>query len=256
MKYYKIKEGIAIYFFLFCVLAAIMSISLAACENTIIKTWWVDEDNENDPDYVAIIKDIPIMVYQTIVEEKIIYETIYEQLPPEIKYEYVYVDRPLPPEVLLQHINISDIQFVIFAGESVEFNGPPGTSANTALTEQEKKRNTSIIDYFADKLYEDERYFAIFHGHANSITGEKDEIQELERISASRAADTVEELYDVYKEKNYGDPDALNDRVTSRGYGGGMSMSSSTSSYAGLNRRVEAILFTIETDKVLRDMGR
>ena len=208
------------------------------------------------------------MIYETIVEEKIIYETIYEVIKeivieryPEyvnISGETIYVDKPLPPEMLLQHINIIDIQFIIFAGESVEFNGPPGSDGKTALTSQEKKTNESIINYFADELKEDDKeYFVIFHGHANMITGTQEEALELEILSTSRAAAAAEKLFSVYEYAGYGDPDVdLANRVTTKGYGGGRSISGSISSYSGLNRRVEAILFTIETDEVLSDLGR
>lgn len=234
--------------------AAFICICFSTCENPIMEKWW-----EKEPEYVAIIKEVPKLIYETIIQEKIVYETVYEQLPPEIKIEYV--DRPVPPEILLQHIDIIDIQFIIFAGESIVFNGEPGREgapAATALTPQEKKTNVSIIEHFAHELGDStQKYFAIFHGHANLITGSEEEAKELEFISTTRANDVVRELKEVYEEDGYGDAEAdLSGRITSKGYGGELSISSSISSYAGLNRRVEAILFKIETEKVKNDTAK
>ncbi|MCL2209855.1 MAG: hypothetical protein FWC19_07305 [Treponema sp.] len=241
-------------FFLSAVMIILSCIYFTTCENPIMEKWW-----EEELEYIAIIKEVPVFIYETIIQEKTIYETVYVQLPPEI--QIVYVDKLVPQEVLLQYINILDIQFIIFAGESIEFNGPPGREgapSTTALTNQEKKTNESVISYFAEELSRNDRNcFAIFHGHANLLTGTAEEALELEFISTSRAEDVVRELKEVYEEEGYGDAKTdLENRVTAKGYGGEMSISSSTSSYAGLNRRVEAILFMIETEKVAADTAK
>jgi len=243
-------------------------IYFTTCENKILKSWWDEnEPAEEDFDYVTIIKDVPILIYETIVEEIKIYETVYETIKeivvesyPEYIYipgETIYIDKPLPPEVLLQYINILEIQYIIFAGESVEFNGPPGEFASTALTNQEKRNNSSIVEYFTEELGKKDDYFTILHGHANMITGTAEEAADLEDLSISRAVAVQKAIYDEYKEREFGDPDIdLDKRVTTKGYGGGKSVSGSLSSYAGLNRRVEAILFTVEVEEVKPDKGR
>lgn len=248
-------------FFLPVLFILFTGIFITACENKIFGSWW-EEPEEYDFDYVAIMKDIPIFIYETIIEERIVYETVYEIIEkivvekyPEYIYvpgDTVYIEKPLPPEILLQHINISDIQFVIFAGESTGFNGPPGVSGGTALTPQEIKTNTAIIKYFAEEL-KDKKYFAIFHGHANKITGSAAEALELESISTKRAEAVKTAVFSEYGTNAKND---LENRVSTRGYGGGRGLSGSNSSYAGLNRRVEAILFTIETVKVEQDKSR
>ncbi|GBU29488.1 hypothetical protein R84B8_03055 [Treponema sp. R8-4-B8] len=88
-------------------LIAFVSIYFTACQNQIIETWWKEE-----PDYIPLYKYIPQVTYDTIVQEKIVYQTVFEQLPPETVYETVYVDKPvyqivyekLPPEVIYEQL--------------------------------------------------------------------------------------------------------------------------------------------------------
>lgn len=257
---------------------------LTTCEgfhNEIISTWW--QNDEDDLDYVAIIKDVPLLVYETIVEEKIIYETIYEIIEktvieyyPEYIYipgETIYIEKPLPPEVLMQHINIEDIQFIIFAGESIEFNGEPGhfdaagiwVNGNTKLSSQEIKTNISIVDYLAEQLHTNQNYFLILHGHANPVDNIKEANDELNFISYSRASSVQDAVsYTYFNDTEVPHPippmedpnKELTGRMTAKGYGGGRNLSGPSSTYAGLNRRVEAILFTVETEKVNSDTQR
>jgi len=96
-------------------LIAFVSICFTACENMIIKTWWVKEEPEK-PNYITLLKYIPEVTYDTLIEEKVVYETVFVQLPPETVYETVYVDKyiekpvyqivyeQLPPEVIYQVI--------------------------------------------------------------------------------------------------------------------------------------------------------
>jgi len=89
-------------------LIVFVSICFTACENQIINKWWVEEE-----DYVALLKNIP-GTYDIVIKEKIVYETIFKQLPPETVYETVYVDKPvyqivyeqLPPEVIYQTVEV------------------------------------------------------------------------------------------------------------------------------------------------------
>jgi len=76
-------------------LIAFVSICFTSCENFIISQWWEDE-----PEYIPLLKYIPQVTYETMIQEKIVYQTVFQQLPPEIITEYVYVQ--LPPEVLIK----------------------------------------------------------------------------------------------------------------------------------------------------------
>jgi len=92
-------------------LIAFAAVCFAACnmENPIIEKWWVEpKPKAEEPEYVALFKYIPQVSYETIVQEKIVYETVFVQLPPETIIETVYVDKPvyeiiyeqLPPEII------------------------------------------------------------------------------------------------------------------------------------------------------------
>jgi len=254
---------------IFFALALILLVcaNFTTCQNPIIEKWWVD-DAEEDFSYVAIIKDVPYLVYQTIVEKEYIYETVYQTLVVEIPViQTEYVDRPIPPEIMMQYIDIIGIDFVIFAGNGISYNSDahnantlPGcnhlASNGTNLTDEEKAYNDAVIkDMVIDlKLHDglhpapdNEKYFVILHGHANPVTYTAAETAELAAISSARADAVAAELNAKYG-GNLGDGGEK--RMTTRGYGGGRNISGSGSAYASLNRRVEVILFTVNTSAV------
>jgi hypothetical protein len=91
------------------------AICFTTCDmgNPIMEKWWVEpEPKEEEPEYIPLTKNIPIVsyetIYKTIIDKEIQYETIFVSLPPEIVYETVYVDKPvyeivyeqLPPEII------------------------------------------------------------------------------------------------------------------------------------------------------------
>jgi len=79
----------------------------AACSNPIMEKWWV-QAKEPEIEYVPIVKMIPEVSYQVIIQHEMVYQTIFVQLPPEVIhdtivetqtiYEKVFVQ--LPPEVI------------------------------------------------------------------------------------------------------------------------------------------------------------
>ena len=224
-----------------------LCVILSSCYNPIMEKWWLEEDD--DPDYIAILKNVPLFVYETIVETEYIYETVYMQLPLEI--QTIYVDKPVPPEVLLQHITINNIEFIVFAGNSDEYNGPPGIGASTSLTIQEKNANDKIVDNTVSYLKSNSNDLVILHGHANITLLPEDpgynaEIQEIMVLSYARAMSVRDVILNEYTEGAAPQLELI-ERMTAKGYGGGMNYYGSSSIYSGLNRRVEVISFTIET---------
>ena len=255
----KIKNA----FYIFGLAFAFLCFSTCDFENPIIRQWWEEEQEEQGYNYVAIIKDVPLLIYETIIEKEFIYETIIQQLPPEIITEYVYIDRPLPPEILLQHIDIIAIDFIIFSGDQIKYNSPAISPATSNVTLQEQNTNNDIVGQIVADLIENEEYFLILHGHANAITGSLQEASELAQISNKRAESVQDAIAWVYNGNNLlpGTNPPQNTeieemypshelamRITTRGYGGGRSIAGSSTTYAGLNRRVEAILFKVSTE--------
>jgi len=274
----KIKNAVFILIILVC-----FSFTTCNVDNPIISTWWTEEDIESDFNYVAIIKDVPLLIYETIVEDHYIYETveniIYETVYVDTPGETIYIERPLPPEILLQHIDIKAIEFIIFSGDQTKYNWSAHPPAISHLTHQEQTTNNKILQEMLTDLEMNNDYFLILHGHANPITGTAAETLELSEISTARAESVrdaigwvsengVPDCYDPSVGINpqgppnlvTSDPDdddnfpemskehELYGRITTKGYGGGRNIAGSSATYAGLNRRVEMILFTVSTD--------
>jgi outer membrane protein OmpA-like peptidoglycan-associated protein len=110
----------------------------------------------------------------------------------------------------------------------------------------------------ASALAEHDEYMIILHGHANPTktkgqAGYEEEIQELKDLSEARARTVGAELNKSFKKTMGTDIYVYNDgnsypRVTVTGYGGEKTLAMTSSSYASLNRRVEMILLTIDTE--------
>jgi len=94
-------------------LIAFVSICFTACENQIINKWWVDKTEPEEQEYVPLVKIIPIN-YDTVIEDKTVYQTVFVKLPPQTVYETVYVDKPvyqivyeqLPPEIIYKTVEV------------------------------------------------------------------------------------------------------------------------------------------------------
>ena len=243
------------------------------CDNPVINKWWVEE--EPDYDYVALIKDIPYLIYETIIEEQIIEKIVREEIiitveMPQIIVEYVEVEKPVPPEILMQYIDIIGIEFVLFSGDATEYNGLHGAHGSTDLTPQEQRTNNEIVLDMVKELNDHPEYFLILHGHANPVLNTRSETDELIQISTARAASVRDAVAAVYTNGDgelpgiydppstlppshnipvMPSPHPLEKRMTTKGYGGERNMAGPSSSYAALNRRVEAILFTIRSER-------
>jgi outer membrane protein OmpA-like peptidoglycan-associated protein len=243
-----------------------------------MEKWW-----EEDPFYVPIIKTLPPEeIYKTVVNTVYIYEKIYEQLPlgiitqdvtdgailayiatipPETLFQNLtdaqkqYIKEKIPPEVIiqqlpqqiiLQSISIVDIEYIIFSGDATTYNANSPTSGGTSLTSQERATNDDIVNVLAQMLRNAD-YMLILHGHANPVTGTLAEASQLDQISLARANAVKTKLETIY---SGGVP--LDTRITTKGYGGVRTVSTTgTSSTSSLNRRVEAILFTIDTTSMI-----
>ena len=90
---------------------------LASCDmtNPIMEKWWEEKPKKDEEsEYIALIKNVPQVSYETIIKEKIVYQTVFVQLPPETVYETIYVDKPiyeyiyiqLPPEVIYETVEV------------------------------------------------------------------------------------------------------------------------------------------------------
>lgn len=85
---------------------ALLCVIFTTCDNPVMKKWWVEDDTE-DYYYVPIMKLVPEIYYEQIIQDRIVYETVYEKvvelLPAEIIYQYIYVE--LPPKVIYEIVH-------------------------------------------------------------------------------------------------------------------------------------------------------
>jgi len=153
--------------------------------------------------------------------------------------------REFSPDEAFQILDVVTIHYVIFAGEQLEFNNPiPGMGGSSMLTPPQVQFNASIIDIAAEMLLDRPQYRVILHGNANPVLHTAEERIQLAQISLTRANNTAAALADAFTTKG-GDITNLMGRMRTVGYGGGLTISDPL--HADLNRRVEVIIFTVET---------
>jgi len=205
-----------------------------------------------DEQIKEIIQNLPpeiLLEYLTDVQIKYIVES----MPPEMMIQYLteeqvkYIIEQQPPHKILQSIKIINIEYIIFSGNSEEYNGPPGPGAATNLTSQERASNDRIIASMAEMLADNPGFLVILHGHANPVLFTPEELAELDQISRSRANAVKDVLEERFLVISGGIPIDSERRVSAVGYGGGNNISLPEGTYAGLNRRVEVILFEIQS---------
>jgi hypothetical protein len=204
-----------------------------------------------DDDINKYIKEHTKEVLEIIKKDpnwKEILKEIIKDIPPEDLVTYLtddqikYIIQQQPPQIILQTLKIIDIEYIIFAGNADQYNGPPGAGGNTPLTAQEKSSNDVSVSGIAKALKDHPDYLIMLHGHANPTTlNDPDEIGDLMKLSVNRAKAVEAELRKQYKAIN-GGTDIPDSRVTVSGYGGEKNLFGQNTAYTALNRRVEMIL--------------
>jgi hypothetical protein len=206
---------------------------------TVYQTIYETITREPDEDEIkAIIRQLPPdVIVNYLTDDQI--QVIKELIPPQV------IIQQLPPQVWLESITIVDIEYIIFSGDAKIYNDKSPTPGGTSLTTQEKATNDDILSAMAEMLRNTD-YMLILHGHANPVQNTPQEALELTQLSLDRANSVRDRLESVYA-----GTEPLDKRITTKGYGGERNVSvSGSSAYSSLNRRVEAILFTINTEPV------
>lgn len=194
---------------------------------------------------------IEIILEHFITEEHIRY--IIQKLPPEVLYEYLteeqikFIVQKQPPEMILQQMTIIGIEYILFSSDADVYNAN-SPNFESSLSVAEKNTNDHIVSLMAGALADNPEYLLIIHGHASPTVFSEEEKQALERLSLNRANSVAKKLREIFQD-NSGEP--INEsRVSIVGYGGENNLSVPSTTYAGLNRRVEMILFKIDTIKM------
>jgi hypothetical protein len=265
------------------------SIGITTCENPIMERWWQEEDPE------VIFVTVPGPPGETVIVPGpapdpeiitlIVIDKVVEVIK-EIEYIYITVIDPevIPSESLHEHLQIVNIDFIIFSGSQHQYNAGPIPEWGTDLTATERTRNDNIVALMARTLYEhyvlykrsndvsrsdyivdkDDPdftrfpFFLILHGHANPVDNTPSETAQLEELSINRARAVEEELrYLFFTDPTLTDPYILPadlmKLITTEGYGGRMTVNDPYEpAYTALNRRVEMILFTLTEEPIVR----
>ena len=175
-------------------------------------------------------------------------------------------------EAIFQTLRPITTEFIIFAGGTAIYNGgpsfgPPLETPNpggSLLTVQQEETNDNILLYIARLLRDNEAYWVNLHGHANPIAFDDGERDELMALSLTRATAVHEKLKGLFIVESGLDltgcifplmtctcPACRNfeKRARSSGYGGEHLQMTNVGPNTFLNRRVEVIIFAINTER-------
>ena len=146
------------------------------------------------------------------------------------KTEYVEVVRTLPPEEIIKRITISSVEFILF--------GPDIGRYNIGIDHDAQGLNELVLNSIAQSLKENPDFRVRVEGHANPVTTDPNEADELMALSAMRANNIAEEL------RKRGVPD---DQMIIVSFGGTRTVTSDHDIW-NRNRRVELIVIKVDTD--------
>jgi hypothetical protein len=155
-------------------------------------------------------------------------KTKYENLPPVI--ERVEVIRTLPPNEIIRRIMIAEVEFILF--------GPDIGRYNVGIDADARGLNELVLNNAAKKLRENPDLMVRIEGHANPVTSDPNEADELMALSAMRANMIAEQL--AVKGVN-------EEQMAVIAFGGTRTI---TSSYdiRNRNRRVELTIIQVNTN--------
>ena len=109
-----------------------------------------------------------------------------EYLPGTTEYEYIEVIKTLPPNEIIKHIMITAVEFILF--------GPDTGRYNAGIDRDASALNELVLDQTAHILNENPDFRVRIEGHANPVTSDPNEADELMVLSANRANAVAEQL--------------------------------------------------------------
>jgi outer membrane protein OmpA-like peptidoglycan-associated protein len=157
-------------------------------------------------------------------------------LPQKTKYqtatqtEYVEIVKMLPPEEIIRRIMISSVEYILF--------GPDIGKYNVGIDHDAQGLNELVLNSIAKQLEENPDLRVLVEGHANPVTTDPNEADELMALSAMRANNVSEEL----RKRGISD-----DQMVIVSFGGTRTVTSDHDIW-NRNRRVELIVIQIDTN--------
>ena len=159
-------------------------------------------------------------------------------LPQKTKYQNVsrteYVEvvkevvQTVPPEEILKRVMITEVEFILFAGDIGRYN--------IGIDHDAQGLNELVLNFTAQALKENPDLRVRVEGHANPVTTDPNEADELMALSAMRANNIAAEL----RKRGISD-----DQMVIISFGGTRTVTSNHDIW-NRNRRVELILIQID----------
>ncbi|MDR2716586.1 MAG: OmpA family protein [Treponema sp.] len=159
-------------------------------------------------------------------------KTKYEKTPPEIQTEIQIVEviKTLPPNEIIKRIMITAVEFILF--------GPDIGRYNIGIDRDAQGLNELVLNNIAKTLKENPDYRVRIEGHANPVTTDPREADELMALSTMRANVVAEQ----FKARGVSE-----DQVVVIAFGGTRTVTSDHDIW-NRNRRVELIVIQVNTD--------
>jgi hypothetical protein len=155
-------------------------------------------------------------------------KTRYEKLPPEI--ERVEIIKTLPPSEIIKRIMITAVEFILF--------GPDIGRYNVGIDRDAQGLNELVLNNIAKTLKENPDFRVRIEGHANPVTSDPNEADELMALSAMRSNAIAEQL----RARGVND-----EQMVIIAFGGTRTVTSDQDIW-NRNRRVELIVIQVNTD--------
>jgi outer membrane protein OmpA-like peptidoglycan-associated protein len=144
--------------------------------------------------------------------------------------EYVAIIRTVPPNEIIRRIMITAVEFVLF--------GPDIGRYNAGVAPDAQALNDLVLGQIAEKLNENPGLRVRIEGHANPVTDDPNEADELMALSAMRANAVAQQLILLGVDE---------EQLVIISFGGTRTVTSDHDIW-NRNRRVELILIQVDPD--------
>jgi hypothetical protein len=155
-------------------------------------------------------------------------KTKYQQLPPEV--ERIEIIKTLPPNEIIKRIMIAAVEYVLF--------GPDIGRYNVGVDRDAQGLNELVLNNTAKMLKENPDLRVRIEGHANPVTTDTNEADELMALSTMRASMVAEQL----RAKGVSE-----EQMVIIAFGGTRTVTSDHDIW-NRNRRVELLIIQVNTD--------
>jgi hypothetical protein len=161
-------------------------------------------------------------------------KTKYKALPPVVDHidhvEVIEIIKTLPPNEIIKRILINEVEYILF--------GPDIGKYNVGIDHDAQSLNELVLNSIAQTLKDNPDYRVRIEGHANPVTTDPHEADELMALSAIRSDAVAEQLKARGVNEN---------QMVDIAFGGTRTVTSDHDIW-NRNRRVELIVIQVNTD--------